>query len=279
MKKGIKRFLTFMVLMCLCFGTAKAEIGLLESIMASRVKYIADRQFYFDKENDEYIIFFSFMDANKKRIKAPAIIDVRIKGEDGNVLFEGSKRIITAEFSKWTNLLKGERLLAAIKIDKEKIKKTETGKGTVSFHVYLDGYFEFSEYEIQTDELPKVPYNEVYKIYLPSLPQTVAEYVSYQNTKVSEAEITEIRYEIEEWLGDPIINVYFTGEKTYDYKGESNNDSCWIGWKLYDEEGFVVKSGGVVTQDLKTGEKFKDADKTFYELKPGTYRLELTDVK
>ena len=74
------------------------------------------------------------------------------------------------------------------------------------------------------------------------------------------------------------MKIYFTGKKTYDSDGKSNSDSCWIGWKLYDEEGYVVKSGTAFTQDVCEGEGFKRYEETIWSLEKGTYRLELTSV-
>ncbi len=72
--------------------------------------------------------------------------------------------------------------------------------------------------------------------------------------------------------------MYFSGEKLYDKEGNQHSDSCLIGWKLYDEDGFVVESGTVYSSNVTVGEKFKDAYCFVTEVEVGkTYRLELLD--
>lgn len=121
--------------------------------------------------------------------------------------------------------------------------------------------------------------NNKYYVELPDLPQKIDSYIDYKNTKISSVMVTGIKYESTDWLGDDALTLLFSGEKVYDYNGEENNDGCWIGWKLYDEEGYVVKTGTVITQDLKKGEKFRGTEKVVFDLEPGHYRLELIDVK
>lgn len=77
--------------------------------------------------------------------------------------------------------------------------------------------------------------------------------------------------------GSASINLIFSGEKTYDRKGNSNNDNCHFAWKLYDEEGIVVDSGSAYTNDITVGQTFKDVSSSAYDIKPGNYVLELTN--
>ena len=86
----------------------------------------------------------------------------------------------------------------------------------------------------------------------------------------------EIRYEIE----DEDLILYYSGEKTYDQKGNNYSQSCKVGWKLFDSEGYVVTSGTFYTPNIAVGEKFRDkTEKAYGCIKPGeTYTLKISDV-
>lgn len=75
------------------------------------------------------------------------------------------------------------------------------------------------------------------------------------------------------------INLYFSGEKTYDTNGKGQSRSVKIGWKLYDEEGYVVDSGTAYTSSLAEGDKFKNQPDYLYDIKePGKYVLEIMNT-
>ena len=112
---------------------------------------------------------------------------------------------------------------------------------------------------------------------LPDAPITVS-YNSSSGKLYSKVSISNMNYSFEEsYDGKVSLTIYFTGQKTYDYKGDNSSSSCKIGWKLYDEDGYVVKSGTAYTADLETGEKFKDSEETIYGLEPGQYTLKILD--
>ena len=69
--------------------------------------------------------------------------------------------------------------------------------------------------------------------------------------------------------------LYFTGEKTYDRSGSDFSQGCTIEWKLYDSEGYLVKSSHFFTESMSVGDKFKDGKVSAYRcITPGeTYTL------
>lgn len=114
---------------------------------------------------------------------------------------------------------------------------------------------------------------------LPSLPKTI----SYGGSTIySKVKVTSITYEIGYYNGYPEITVYFSGEKTYDYKGNGQSDSCYIGWKLYAPDGAVIDDGTFYSPAIKVGEKFSKKEKkvldSYDKGEFGKYRLEILDV-
>ena len=114
---------------------------------------------------------------------------------------------------------------------------------------------------------------------LPSLPKSV----SYIGSKViSTVKVTNITYEVEYYNDYPEITVYFSGEKTYDYQGSGQSDSCYIGWKLYDADGAVIEDGTFYSPALKVGEKFSKKEEKILSYSDkgdfSKYRLEILDV-
>ena len=82
--------------------------------------------------------------------------------------------------------------------------------------------------------------------------------------------------------GEISLKLYFSGEKTYDYRGAGQSDSCLIGWKLYAPNGSVIRSGTVYSPNIAMGESFSNKEVTalFTSDKgaAGAYRLEISNV-
>ena len=82
--------------------------------------------------------------------------------------------------------------------------------------------------------------------------------------------------------GKVILTVKFSGTKTYDYRGSGQSDACRIGWKLYDPEGNVFRSGTFTSPNIAMGESFANQEEdliyNFEAAEPGVYRLEILNV-
>lgn len=116
---------------------------------------------------------------------------------------------------------------------------------------------------------------------LPTLPQTVS-YYSYSGKKYSSVKVTGITYEFEPYSGgNVILTCKFSGEKTYDYQGSGQSSSCYIGWKLYDPEGNVFRTGTFRSPNVAVGETFANQEEdliyNFEASKPGKYKLVILD--
>ncbi len=107
-----------------------------------------------------------------------------------------------------------------------------------------------------------------------SLPQTYSVY-SYSGKELTRFKVTALTYT----YSGTSITLNLAGEKLYDSEGAGYSQSSKIGYKLYDSEGYVIKSGTIYTEAIKTGDKVKNVTETIYGVAPGTYRLELSNVK
>lgn len=105
-----------------------------------------------------------------------------------------------------------------------------------------------------------------------SLPETISEYSG--SSRRSSALITDFSYTV----SSTSASIAFTGEKTYDVEGSGQSRAVKVGWKLYDGEGYVVKSGTANSTSIKVGEKFKNCKDTIYGLEPGDYTMEIMGV-
>lgn len=243
------------------------------------VQYISDRSFFFYDDAEAYVLSFSMLDAEEVRIKAPVVVDIRIVNDDNTTVYEDTRYVTMADYGTWTHAFYGERLLGAIYIEPDEIAEGTTDSGSVFFSVYQPGYWSFDESKVSAYELPKVDITKVCSLTFPELPKILS-YSSSSGEIYSKVNITGLTYEFEEnYDGNVTLNLFFTGQKTYDYKGESNSSTCKISWKLYDAEGFVVESGTAYTTALETNEKFKNCEESIYGLEPGSYTLKLMNVE
>ena len=99
---------------------------------------------------------------------------------------------------------------------------------------------------------------------------------NYKNNITDTINITDVTYSIEErYSGDYKLILYFTGEKTYDASGSGQSRTAKVSIKITDSDGYVVESGTFYSPSLKIGDKFRNEEKIIWDLKPGTYNIEL----
>lgn len=116
-------------------------------------------------------------------------------------------------------------------------------------------------------------------ITLPQTPLTIHEYRYNGSIDVS-CKVTSVKYKVENvyFSGKVQVNVYWSGEQTYNYKGDNISSMCGIGYKLYDSQGYVVDSGTDYSTAVRKGEKFKD-EYFYFILDPNeSYTLEFINV-
>ncbi len=236
------------------------------------IAYLGDRSIQFDDIDEMFTLLFSFKDENETRISAPATLQIRIVNDNNETVYNAEHHVSEYDFGTWTSALHGDRLLGSVEIPLASINTGSSDSGKIYFTVKSGNTsFKESVLEINGD----LPVKGV-SIALPQLPLLLEDY-TYSGKVDQQVRITNIRYEIR----DEDVYFYFTGEKLYDDEGQKHSETCEIGWKLYDSEGYVVASGTAYTVGLAMGEKFKDERDTAYDcIRPGeTYRLELLDTK
>ena len=110
---------------------------------------------------------------------------------------------------------------------------------------------------------------------LPSTPISISFLIN--GNESTRFDLTSISYQVSSIESNYCdLVVYFSGEKTFDYKGERANNYCAYAYKLYDWNGNLVREGDNIADYLKVGQRFIDKEITFYDLPAtGTYRLEM----
>lgn len=329
-----------------------------EKVKAEKVQYLSDRQIWYDDEKEQFVLVFSLKDSNKNSISAPAVVDIIMKNNDGEIVYSATKIVKTLDYKTWQYSNGSiEKYQATIYIDKNEILAGSTNYGNIYFSIYNEGFFSFDETSLSLYKLPylvqvygvtlnsfmedvyvgkaiEIGYNvypdnaadktvEWYssdssiatvnnegivtgikegkvtitatskngkfasctvtvkedvvaktKLEIPEL-QKEYSYYSSNGNKRSSVSINDITYElVENYNGSVNLKLYFSGEKTYDYNEGTNH--CFVIWKLYDEEGYVVDNGKVSVSGLKIGDKFIEKVSVLY-LPAGKYRLELCD--
>lgn len=117
---------------------------------------------------------------------------------------------------------------------------------------------------------------------VPSVPKSVS-YYSYSHKLYSTVRVTNISYKFEcNNDGKISLKLFFSGEKTYDYRGSGQSDDCKIGWKLYSSSGSVIESGTFYSPNIAMGESFANQEKTalytWNNAPADAYRLEISNV-
>ncbi len=261
-----------------CGKERPLEMTAAEKTEAGKVYYILNRSRYYDDANGCYRYLFSLQDRAGNYIKAPCKVKVEIVNDDGQTVYSGIKLVHTSDFGTWTNNNSSRSYTAAAVYvyDSEITPGTDDG-GKITFTVLNDGYFSFDpdKYTIYSG-LPKIDLAAQCSLKLPSVPYVIREYSYYSDKLEASTTITGITYKfVEGYNGEVTLYIYYSGEKTYDYRGSGQSRNLKIGWKLYDEEGYVVDTGTHYGSSLAQGDKFKDSEGRIYNLKPGKYRLEI----
>ena len=205
--------------------------------------------------SDEIKINISFKDFSGYTAYSAASVDVKIVDSTNTVIYDKT--------------LKKTESQSGVSITHDEITVGSTSTGTLYYKVYTDN----TSFDEVSFELTKLPWTV--NVTLPSTPKSVS-YYSYSGAIQSTCKITEISYTV--GYGDSLC-IHFTGEKTYDKNGSNQSGYCYIAWKLYDSDGYVVDTGTCYTNSLRTGEKFKNAEAWAYDVieEGKSYTLVITD--
>ncbi len=275
MKKTVKAIFAFLLLTSLIFSMLSCDTSTSENQSASnnanKVQHLSDRSIQHNDDVGYFTLLFSLKDSSNTRIKAPATVDIKIVNDNGDTVYAATKAIDENDFGTWTSGLYGERLLASIKIYDNEIVAGKVDSGNIYFTIYNSEHFSFNESTLSVENLPVMETT----VNIPVLPKIIYDY-AWDNDVTSKVKITEITYEV----NGNSLDIYFTGEKTYDVEGNKYSRSCKVGWKLYDSDGYIVESGIFYSPQIVVGEKFRNEKEYAYNvIKPGeTYTLEISNV-
>lgn len=219
----------------------------------NKSKQVKSMSHSFGEYSSEIQINITLKDENGYSLQIPVYVYVKIVDEKNEILYEGTL-IKSASQSKVT-------------IPNKDIKSGYSNIGTLYYKVY-NSYVSFDTISKELDDL-----DWTVEVELPDLPKTIT-YSGYSYSSM--CKVTQITYKVS---GDD-ITFYFEGEKTYDSNGNNYNSSCKIGWKLYDEDNYVLDDGTLYTNSLATGEKFKNESVNIYNcIEPGkSYKLVIMNV-
>ncbi len=243
-----------------------------EKTNANKVYYISQRQIWYEEDEKCHVLVFSLLDSSENELSTPAVVEIKIVNDKNEEVYSAVKVVKSSDFGTWSyNNGAVKKYQASIKIYDNEIKGGKVDTGDIYFTVYNTGYFSFDESTLSVNDLPVMPTT----IILPTLPETIHDY-TYSGKTDSSVKITNITYEIS---GDDLY-IYFTGEKTHDAEGNKYSQSCKVGWKLYDSEGYIVDSGTFYSPNIAVGEKFRNEKEYAWDvIEPGeTYTLVISNV-
>ena len=190
--------------------------------------------------------------------KAPAILDITILNTKGETVYSKTKKIEAKDYQS----IDGEPC-ASINISVNELSNISIPLEKVYVDIYNPGYFYFDG---------ELSMNMPATIIMPDLPKEV--YGNHSTIKV-----TNISFHPSSTF---LPELHFSGEKTWDLKGNNYSRAGYISYKLYDSENYLICSSTCFTNPIAVGEKFRD--KTEYitggDLLPGyIYRLEILDTE
>lgn len=107
-----------------------------EIAAAKKVTYISNREIWYDKDNYQFVFTFSLLDAFQEAIAVPAVVNMWIENYNGEVVYDITRSVTTADYGYWKNNATGETTYrCAIYIDKNYIEKGTSDKGIMNFYV------------------------------------------------------------------------------------------------------------------------------------------------
>ena len=133
-------------------------------------------------------------------------------------------------------------------------------------HNYVDGWCTWCDRPVEPTFM------------LPEMPIVINEYNGSGNL-ISSCEITGISLVLEStYRGKYDYTLILSGTSVYSKNGNYVSENKEIGYKIYDSNDVVFKSGTAWTNAVSVGEKFVD-EVSLYDLDPNeTYRIVLLDV-
>lgn len=230
--------------------------------------YIGNVTQQYDDANKQHIFFWQFQDKDKNIIKAKANINVTIKNENDEEVFNKTFEVDEKNYSTWSNKLSSTgKILGSVTVKDSEVAEGSATKGVATITA-TTSYGSFEPITISVSNLPQ----KGVSINLPALP-AYSNYYGFRDELATTMMVSDISYEYD-WK----LKIKITAQMTYNYEGEGARSYGQVGYKITDENGMVVDSGTTYFDKLSVGES---QIKEFYvsDAKPGdNLTLTIIDV-
>lgn len=237
---------------------------------SASVETLKNWSFQYNQGTNEYSLFFGLSDKNGSEISADVDVDIRIENKAGEEVYSGTKSVTKDDFGTYTSPAAGEKYLAEIRIPKDEIHSGKSSEGTVYLTVYKDNFLRFDE--VNCPALYCLPISDI-TLECKTLPVEIP-IKDYSGADVSKIQIDNVSYVYEKEFS-PVLHITVTGTKTYGELSAAVYDI--VGYKIFDDEGYVIESGDLFLDSLEQGNKFKDDSIIIYDIEPGkNYTIEFS---
>ncbi len=259
-----------------CGGSFPPSLSMtsVEKSAANAAHWISQRQVWHQDEHNRYVLVFSLLDKNERELTAPAIVKIKIKNDNGDVVYSSIRTVTSDNYSSWWyNNGATKKWQATIYINDSDIAKGSTTNGKIYFEVVNSGYFNFGESILSINKLPKANLSDQCSLTLPTLPA-----LGGSSSYPDGGTITGINYLFEETNNGQVkLTVNFSGYKN---TGTSplGSSPLKIDWNLCDADGNVLKSEYIYLSNLAPGESFGNVSRTIYYLEPGNYVIKFKEM-
>ena len=242
-----------------------------------QVNCLTDCYFFYDNASNKYFLLFALLDKTNNPLSPSCTAEVTVKSDVGEVLYSSKRSVTSNDYKFWPLFIDRSLYCTGIQIDANLISPCISGKGTISCHVYKDGYFDFDTFTIDAPSLPKIDPQTLCSLTLPDLPLELTSF-SYRKLPDSRILVNNIVYNFESYYGQEHVTLRatFYGERTF---STSSSTVHTFSWKLYDDSGYLVDGGNAHITGTSVGDKFRQNCLNIYNLKPGNYTLELSYYK
>lgn len=212
----------------------------------------------YDDANKQHIFFWQFQDKDKNVIKAKATINITIKNNNDEEVFNRDFEVDENDYNTWSNKLSSSsQVLGSITVNDSEIAEGSVtmGVATLTTKTLFGG---FDPITISVSDLPQKGVN----INLPALP-AYSNYYGFREDIDTTMMVSDISYEY-----DRRLKIKLTAQMTYNADGESARDFGHVGYKITDGNGMVVDSGTALFDQLSVGES-QIEEITVFDAKPG----------
>ena len=239
------------------------------------IQWISDRRVQYNKEDEQYVVFFGLQDANHNYVSASGTVKIRISDESGNELYNNEIAFTKNDFTEWTNQSwDSARYMCGIYIKRSDVKGGASTGGVLSLAVECEDGTSFDADNLTIYDLP----SKKVSIKMPSTPAKIYNY-NYKGSVETIISVEKITYETESsYDGTARLIMKFNVKLIANYTDTSGHTSK-IGYKLKNSDGVIVKSGHFYVSPMEVGEIALE-EETIYDLDPNdSYVLTFENTK